>query len=211
MVELAIGVAIFLLAALGAVQLGLSALAQEGVQTAALTGARVASAGPLPGDPLQRLAAGRSAAITALAADSMSLAGVILCAPGSSGPCGVGSLCVAYRGTRPEAGTALPCAEVGSNSGERYGPTPGELDGPQNSSCLAGACFGVAQTMAACAAAPVAGELRVCLAYTSWPPLAVDIWITGGLRTITPWLSSAGLDVEPIDVRLRLQVEAFTP
>ncbi len=210
MVELAIGVAIFLLATLGAVQLGLSALAQEGLQSAALTGARIASAGPLPGDPMQRLSAGRAAAIAAIAADSMGLAEVAGCLSGSSDGCGVGTTCVAYHNGISQPGTDLPCAQVSGKSGETYGPAPYELDGRQNPGCPSGPCFGASRAMAACATAAAPGRLRVCVAYTSWPPLAVDIWITGGLRTITPWLSSTGLDVEPVSVRLRLQVEAFS-
>lgn len=210
MVELAIGVAIFLLATLGAVQLGLSALAQEGLQSAALTGARIASAGPLPGDPLQRLSAGHAAAIAAIGADSMGLAEVAGCPSGSSDGCGVGAFCVAYHNGISQPGTGLPCAQVSGKSGERYGPAPYELDGRQNPGCPSGTCFGASRAMAACAAALAPGRLQVCVAYTSWPPLAVDIWITGGLRTITPWLSSTGIDVEPVSVRLRLQVEAFS-
>jgi len=210
MVELAIGVAVFLLATLGAVQLGLSALAQEGLQSAALTGARIASAGPLPGDPTQRLSAGRAAAVAAIAADSMSLAQVAGCPPGSSEGCGVGAFCVAYRNGVAQPGRGVPCAQVSGKTGEGYGPAPYELDGRQNPGCPSGSCFGASRAMAACAAAIAPGQLRVCVAYTSWPPLAVDIWITGGLRTITPWLSSTGLDDEPVSVRLRLQVEAFS-
>ncbi len=211
MVELAIGVAIFLLAALGAVQLGLVAMAEEGVQSAALTGARLASAGPLPGDPLQRLAAGRSAAIASVAATSLGLALVPTCPGGGSAGCGTGSLCLVYQDGTPEPGTTLPCSQVPAGSQASYGPVPGDLDGRQNPACHSNGCFGASQGMAACAAKAVPGRLQICLAYTSWPPLAVDIWITGGLKTITPWLSSAGLDAEPVGVRLRLQVEAFTP
>jgi hypothetical protein len=53
--------------------------------------------------------------------------------------------------------------------------------------------------------------LFVCLAYTSWPATAVDVWIRGGLRTLVPLASKAGVDALPISVQLRLQVETLAP
>jgi hypothetical protein len=209
MVEMAIGVAIFLLAAFGAIQLGLSALADEGIQSSALAGVRVASEAPMPGDPLVRLAAGQSAALSALQQVELGLAQSQSCSRPS--PCGIGAECVLYQDRAPVSGTQLPCDEVGSgaDSSLGYGPVPADLDGNQNPSCQSGNCFGVAGSMSDCAGAVAPGTLIVCLAYTSWPAKAVDIWIVGGLRTIVPWPSSAGAGVDPVDVRVRLQVEAF--
>ena len=211
MVEMAIGVTMFLVAAFGAVQLGLSALADEGIQSAALAGARVASEAPQPGNPLARLSAGRSAALSALGQVELGLAQSRSCSGAS--PCGFRGECVLYQGKRPLTGTEFPCDQVGSraDSSLQYGPSPTDLDGQQNPACSQRDCFGVAAPMSECASPVAPGRLTVCLAYTSWPATAVDVWITGGLRTIVPWLSSAGADVDPIDVKLRLQVEAFAP
>jgi hypothetical protein len=209
MVEMAIGVAIFLLAAFGAIQLGLSALADEGIQSSALAGVRVASEAPVPGDPLIRLAAGQSAALSALRQVELGLAQSQSCS--GSSPCGIGAECVLYRNRAPVSGTQLSCDEVGSGADSvlGYGPAAADLDGSQNPVCRSGNCFGLASSMSDCAGAVAPGTLTVCLAYTSWPAKAVDIWIVGGLRTIVPWPSSPGADADPVDVRLRFQVEAF--
>jgi hypothetical protein len=209
MVEMAIGVAIFLVAAFGAIQLGLSALADEGIQSSALAGVRVASEAPMSGDPLVRLAAGQSAALSALQQVELGLARSQSCS--GSSPCGIGAECVLYQDRAPKSDTQLPCDEVGggADSSLGYGPVPADLDGSQNPSCQSGNCFGVASSMSNCAGVVAPGRLTVCLAYTSWPAKSVDIWIAGGLRTIVPWPSSAGADVDQVDVRLRLQVEAF--
>jgi hypothetical protein len=211
MVEMAIGVTIFLVAAFGAVQLGLSALADEGIQSAALAGGRVASEAPQPGNPLARLSAGQSAAVSALGQVELGLARNRSCSGASI--CGIGGECVLYQGQRPMSGTELPCDKVGSrgDSSLAYGPLPADLDGQQNPACSRGNCAGIATSMSECGSGVAPGTLSVCLAYTSWPATAVDVWIVGGLRTIVPWVSSAGADVDPVDVRLRLHVEAFAP
>ncbi len=208
MVEMAVGVGIFLLAALGSVQLGLSALALEGIQSAALVGARAASASLVVGDPLLRLQQGQEAALTALATTRLGLTTLDACSGSQRGGCGIGATCQLYRGGSAVAGTERPCLDVNSESG--YGPVRQDLDGPQNPACGRGRCFGVSEAMSACRNAGAPGRLRVCAAYTSWPPRAVDIWISGSLRTLLPWISRAGPDLEPVSSQLRLQVEALS-
>ena len=207
MVEMAIGTGIFLLAVLGAAQLGVSALSQEGVQSAALTGARAASAALVAGDPLQRLQEGQAAALASLASTRLGMDQLLPCPGGSAFACGVGSDCVRYLHGGAVAGTEEPCAVANSANG--YGPVPRDLDGSQNPACGEGDCFGASLSMRPCAQPGLPGRLRVCLAYTSWPPRAVDIWITGTVRTLLPWFSGAGLDLQTVSSRLRLQVEGL--
>ncbi len=211
MVELAIGVAIFLLATLGAVQLGLLALAEEGVQSATLAGARVASGSPASTDPTLSLEQGALAVRAALAGEVAGMASAALC-PSSGASCWNALECVRYQSGVPEPGTQEPCAAVRSDAGGlySYGPLPTDLDGPQNPRCGHGDCFGVAATMAPCAAAAAAGRLSICVAFTSWPPRAVDVWVSGGLRSIVPWVGSAGPGTIPVASRLRLAVETFS-
>jgi hypothetical protein len=214
MVEMAIGVTIFLAASLGAVQLGISALSAEGAQSAALVGARVASGAPIRGTPLAQLAAGQAAAEASLSAAVANLAQVGRCggAEGGGQECGLPQTCVEYRGNVPQMGTLQPCptASVGSTRQTSLGPVPTDLDGSQNPNCHGSDCFGVARSMSPCAQVLPRGQLAVCLAYTSWPAAAVDIWIRGTLRTVIPVASAAGLDALPVSVQLRLQVEALT-
>ncbi|HUY08238.1 MAG TPA: hypothetical protein VMW80_02160 [Candidatus Dormibacteraeota bacterium] len=214
MIEMAIGVTIFLTASLAAVQLGISALSTEGAQSAALVGARAASGAPVPGDPLARLAEGQSAAVSSLRDAVLHLAQLRDCSGGvvSAAACGLPSTCVRYDGQRPQLNTLQRCpsgitAVPGRAS---LGPSPDNLDGSQNPACHVTECFGVARAMAPCAQSPEPGQLFVCLAYTAWPATAVDIWIKGTLRTVVPVASSAGIDALPISVQLRLQVEALT-
>ncbi|MHB1500073.1 MAG: TadE family protein [Candidatus Dormibacteria bacterium] len=211
MVELAIGVAIFLLATLGAVQLGLLALAEQGVQSATLAGARVASGSPASPDPILSLQQGALAVRAALAAPVAGMASAALCRSSGSS-CWTALECVRYRSGVPEPGTQEPCAAVRSDAGGlySYGPVPTDLDGPQNPRCRHTDCFGVAATMAPCAAAAAPGRLSICVAFTSWPPRAVDVWVSGGLRLIVPWVGSAGPATIPVASRLRLAVETFS-
>ncbi len=207
MVEMAIGTGIFLLAVLGAAQLGVSALSQEGIQSAALSGARAASAAVVAGDPLQRLQEGQSAALASLATTRLGMDELLPCPGGSAFGCGVGVDCVLYLHGRAVAGTEEPCGVANSASG--YGPAPRDLDGSQNPACSDEDCFGAALSMRPCAHPGPPGRLMVCIAYTSWPPRAVDIWITGTVRTLLPWFSGAGLDLQTVSSRLRLQVEGL--
>lgn len=211
MVEMALGVTIFLLATLGAVQLGLEALAQEGVQTATLAGARTASGAPASSNPTLNLESGALAARSALSAEVAGMATLSVCPGGATG-CWNSLECVRYQGGLPQAGTQEPCDLVSAQTPGpyAYGPVPGDLDGPQNPACHRGGCFGAASTMAPCAAATVAGRLMICVAYTSWPPRAVDVWISGGLRAIVPWIGADGPGTIPVASRLRLAVEAFS-
>lgn len=208
MVEMAIGTGIFLLAALGAAQLGVSALSQEGIQSAALSGARAASAALVAGDPLQRLQEGQSAAVASLNSTRLGMDELQPCPGGSTSGCGVGVDCVLYLNGREVAGTEEPCGVANSALG--FGPVPRDLDGSQNPACNSPGCFGASLAMRACARPGPPGRLRVCVAYTSWPPRAVDIWITGTVRTLLPWSSGAGLDLQAVSTRLRLQVEGLT-
>lgn len=207
MVEMAIGTAIFLLAVLGAAQLGVSALSQEGIQSAALGGARVASAALVAGDPRQRLQEGQAAALASLGSTRLGMDEPLPCPGGKALGCGVGLECVLYLRGRAVAGTEEPCGAANAASG--YGPVPRDLDGPQNPLCKAPGCFGAALSMRPCAQLGPPGRLSVCLAYTSWPPRAVDIWITGTVRTLLPWFSRAGVDLQAVSSRLRLQVEGL--
>jgi hypothetical protein len=207
MVEMAIGTGIFLLAVLGAAQLGISALSQEGIQSAALSGARAASAALLGGDPLQRLEEGQSASLASLASTRLGMDQLLACPGGSASGCGVGVECVLYRGGRAVPGTQEPCTLA--NSAQGFGPVPGDLDGPLNIGCSTPGCFGASSAMHACARPGPPGHLQVCLAYTSWPPRAVDVWITGTVRTLLPWFSKAGVDLQTVSARLRLQVEGL--
>lgn len=211
MVEMALGVTIFLLATLGAIQLGLLALAQEGVQTAALAGARTASGAPLNSNPTLTLESGATAARNALSPEVAGMATLTLC-PGAGTSCWGSLECVRYQSGIPQPGTQELCDSVSTNSNTpyTYGPLPSDLDGPQNPGCHGGGCFGSAATMAPCAAAAVAGRVAICVAYTSWPPRAVDVWVAGGLRAIVPWIGSAGPGTIPVASRLRLAVEAFS-
>jgi hypothetical protein len=208
MVEMALGTGIFLLAVLGAAQLGVSALSQEGIQSAALSGARTASAALVAGDPLQRLQEGQSAALASLDSTRLGMDELQACPGGSASGCGVGVDCVLYLGGRAVAGTEEPCSVANSALG--FGPTPRDLDGSQNPACSFPGCFGASLAMRSCARPDPPGRLRVCVAYTSWPPRAVDIWITGTVRTLLPWPSGAGLDLQTVSTRLRLQVEGLT-
>ncbi|MGC8473275.1 MAG: TadE family protein [Candidatus Dormibacteria bacterium] len=207
MVEMAIGTGIFLLAVLGAAQLGVSALSQEGIQSAALSGARAASAALVAGDPLQRLQEGQSAALASLASTRLGMDELLPCPGGSAVGCGVGLDCVLYLHGRAVAGTEEPCGVA--NSAQGYGPAPRDLDGSQNPACSNRGCFGASLSMRPCAQPGPPGRLRVCVAYTSWPPRAVDIWITGTMHTLLPWFSGAGLDLQTVSSRLRLQVEGL--
>lgn len=214
MVEMAIGVTIFLAASLGAVQLGISALASEGAQSAALAGARVASGAPVPGAPLAQLAAGQAAADASLSTALMDQADVDGCpALGVSlGGCGLPSTCVRYRSGTPQMSTLQTCSAksaVGTRPAS-LGPAPNNLDGRQNPGCHDSDCFGLARSMAPCAQDVPRGEVVVCLAYTSWPATEVDIWIRASLRSVIPVTSAAGLDTFPLSVQLRLQVESLT-
>ncbi len=208
MVEMAIGTGIFLLAVLGAAQLGVSALSQEGIQSAALSGARAASAALVAGDPLQRLQEGQSAALASLNSTRLGMDELQPCPGASTSGCGVGVDCVLYLNGREVAGTEEPCGVANSALG--FGPVPRDLDGSQNPACNSPGCFGASLAMRACARPGPPGRLRVCVAYTSWPPRAVDIWITGTVRTLLPWSSGAGLDLQAVSTRLRLQVEGLT-
>ncbi|MGB9482541.1 MAG: TadE/TadG family type IV pilus assembly protein [Candidatus Dormiibacterota bacterium] len=214
MIEMAIGVTIFLAASLGAVQLGISAFSTEGVQSAALVGARAAAGVPVPGEPLARLAEGQSAAASSLRDAVLQLAHLHYCSADvvSSPGCGLPSTCVHYDGEMPQLTTlqACPSGAVAVPGPPSLGPSPDNLDGPQNPACHVPGCFGVARAMAPCAQTPGPGQLYVCLAYTSWPATAVDIWIKGALRSVVPVASSAGIDALPVSVQLRLQVEALT-
>jgi len=215
MIEMAIGVTLFLTASLGAVQLGISALSDEGVQSAALIAAREASSAPIPGQPLLRLAAGQTAAASSLSSSVVGRADVVTCAVTQSvvGGCGLPQECVQYSGKRPVSGTPQSC--VGSspdaNGDGSLGPSPSNLDGRQNPHCHSGSCFGASSSMTPCTRRATAGVLFVCLAYTSWPAVAVDVWIKGALRTLIPLASTAGVDTLPVSVQIRLQVETLTP
>jgi hypothetical protein len=215
MIEMAIGVTLFLTASLGAVQLGISALSAEGVQSAALIAAREASSAPIPGQPLLRLAAGQAAAVSSLDASVVDLADVVTCIAGQSiaGGCGLPQECVLYFDDEPASGTRHSCVDSSSDASrdDFLGPSPRNLDGRQNPNCHAADCFGVSNSMAPCARGNAAGRLFVCLAYTSWPATAVDVWIKGALRTVIPVASTAGLDALPVSVQLRLQVETLMP
>ncbi|MGH7666654.1 MAG: TadE/TadG family type IV pilus assembly protein [Candidatus Dormibacteria bacterium] len=213
MVEMAIGVTIFLTAALGAVQLGISALSSEGAQSAALVGARTASGLPIPGDPMARLADGQAAAAEALQESVLDLTSLNTCGSpkATRDDCGLPVQCVTYSGSRPEAGTLQPCpgVDVGATPAPSLGPLPADLDGSQNPACKSKSCFGIARSMKPCSRVVPAGQLFVCLAYTSWPATAVDLWVRGTLRSVVPLFSSAGLNALPVSVQLRLQVEAL--
>jgi len=213
MVEMAIGVTLFLTASLGAVQLAISALSAEGAQSAALVAARTASSAPVPGQPLLRLAAGQAAAVSTLDSSVMAMADVEICTSGQryAVGCGLPQECVQYSGEK--AGPQQPCVGPSSNTNgaEPLGPSPRSLDGRQNPDCHTADCFGTSSSMAPCARGVAPGRLFVCIAYTSWPATAVDVWIKGTVRTLVPLASAAGVDVLPISVQLRLQVEALTP
>lgn len=211
MVEMALGVTVFLLATLGAVQLGLTALAEEGVQTATLAGARVASGALLSANPAGTLMSGVLAARSALSSEVAGMATVGVCQQAGTG-CWKSLYCVRYRAGVPQPGTEEPCDQVPNGAGSTFafGPIPSDLDGPQNPNCHETRCFGVAAGMAACHGPAVAGRLVICAAYTSWPPRAVDVWVAGGLRAIVPWVGSAGPGTIPVGSRLRLAVEAFS-
>ncbi len=213
MVEMALAVGVFMVAALGAVQLGLSAFASEGAQSAALLGARTASASPLTGAPLARLQLGQAAALAALRAGVLGMGQARGC-PISATPapsCGLPHLCEEYRGDQPLGGTERACPMAARASGmDSLGPLPRDLDGPQNPNCRQGDCFGVAASMAPCSHPEPRGEVAICLAYTSWPARMVDIWIRGTLPTLLPLVTGSGIDQLPISSRLRLQVEALT-
>lgn len=211
MVELALGVAIFLLATLGAVQVGLIALAQEGVQSATLAGARTASGVPVGPDPGTTLELGASSALASLAGSELGMARATLCSNSGGAGCWTRMECIRYSATFPVPGTELPCSRVPAAAGSSFGPIPANLDGSQNPRCHRGDCFGAALSMSGCATTAEPGHLRVCVAYTSWPPSEVDIWISGGLRPIVPWIGGAGPDNFPVGSELRLQVEAFSP
>ena len=213
MVEMAIGVTLFLTASLGAAQLAITALSAEGAQSAALVAARAASSAPVPDLPLLRLAAGQAAAVSALNSAVVDLADVETCAgrhPTAAG-CGLPQTCAQYSGDK--AGAPQPCFDpsVSTNGIESLGPSPRNLDGRQNPDCHTADCFGTSSSMASCARSVAPGRVFVCIAYTSWPATQVDVWIKGTLRTLVPLASSAGVDALPISVQLRLQVEALTP
>ncbi|HVB53329.1 MAG TPA: hypothetical protein VNF24_03930 [Candidatus Acidoferrales bacterium] len=214
MVEMAIGVTIFLVASLGAVQLGISALSSEGAQSAALVGARAASGAPVPGEPLNRLAAGQAAAESSLQDAVLHLARLNECTALETavGGCGLPATCVKYDRDQPEENTLQSCsAALGGGSGATsLGPAPDNLDGSQNPACHTTNCFGSARSMKPCSQTFPPGQLFVCLAYTSWPATAVDIWIKGTLHTLVPFASSVGIDALPVSVQLRLEVEALT-
>ena len=214
MVEIAIGVTIFLGASLGAVQLAISALSAEGAQSAALVGARAASGAPVPGDPVAKLAEGQSAAETSLKSVILDLARIEDCtsATGSGAACGLPTTCTRYVGDRPEVNTLQHCPAARSimSGSASLGPSPANLDGSQNPACHTTDCFGLAVSMAPCARTVPPGQLFVCLAYTDWPATAVDVWIRGAIRSVVPVASSVGIDALPVSVQLRLQVEALT-
>ncbi|MGH7639912.1 MAG: hypothetical protein ACREN7_07880 [Candidatus Dormibacteria bacterium] len=210
MVELALGVGLFLVASLGAAQLGIAALSAEGAQSAALVGDRTASAAPVPGDPLARLEDGQAAAALALRGSDLDLGSLVVCpldAPAAG--CGLPARCATYRAGLPPAGTGEACPDRYSDA-PGMGPMPSALDGSQNPACGGSGCFGVASSMAPCRHRQPPGTVRVCLAYTSWPATRVDIWVRGSLRSVVPLLSSAGFDALPLDVQLRLQVEGLS-
>jgi hypothetical protein len=214
MIEMAIGVTIFLTASLGALQLGISALSAEGVQSAALIGARSGSSAPVPGDPVARLAEGQSAAQSSLRDAVLDLARLEDCtaAADAAAGCGLPLTCVEYDGDRPRPKTEQSCPPdtAGTRGMASLGPSPSNLDGSQNPACHGADCFGIARSMVPCARSYPPGQLYVCLAYTSWPATAVDIWIRGTLRTIVPVASADGIDGLPVSVQLRLQVEALS-
>ena len=211
MVEFAIGVAVFLLVTLGAVQIGLLALAEEGVQSASLAGARAASVSPQGLNPAVILESGAEAAGTSLRTLVAGMAEPGLCPAGGT-TCWTRLECVRYRRGVAQPATARPCSSLpaAAIASYTYGPVPQELDGAQNPSCHAAQCFGVAALMQPCRRTVATGRLAICVAYTSWPPKAVDVWITGELRTIIPWIGSAGPGSVPVSSRLRLSVEAFS-
>jgi hypothetical protein len=215
MIEMAIGVTLFLTASLGAVQLGISALSLEAAQSAALVAARAASSAPVSGQPFLRLAAGQAAAVSSLDSAVVDLAAVETCAIRQpiAGGCGLPQECAQYAGEQPISGTLQSCFDSRSDTAhpESLGPSPSNLDGRQNPDCHTTDCFGSSRSMDPCAQSVVPGRLFVCLAYTSWPATAVDVWIKGTLRTLVPLASSAGLDALPVSVQLRLPVEALVP
>jgi hypothetical protein len=214
MIEVAIGVTIFLTASLGAVQLGSTALSSEGAQSAALVGARTALGAPIPGVPITKLAEGQAAAAASLGNELLGTARLVSCFNGDTqgGLCGLPQECVQYEGDQPVAGTGQPCPreDSGEDESAALGPAPTNLDGPQNPACDNFDCFGIAQSMAPCSQSVAAGQIVVCLAYTSWPARSVDIWVRGTLRSLVPVISTAGLDALPVSVQLRLQVETLT-
>ncbi len=206
MVEMAIGAALFLLVALFSVQLGLSVLAQEGAQSAALLAARTASQAPSAGsNPALRLVEGDDAALQSLRQSTLGMAEAKGCTV-----CLASSKCVDY-GSRAMTGGSVTCGSValGGNLASGYGLTRTELDGTANPDCRLSGCFGAGVGMQACAGPPSTGRLTVCLAYVNWPPTAVDVWIRGALRSLLP-LPTGLLSSLPIDVRLRLPVERFS-
>jgi hypothetical protein len=211
MVEFAIGVALFLLVTLGAVQVGLLALAEEGVQSASLAAARAASVSPQGLSPAVPLESGAAAAETSLKALVAGMARPALCPEGGTA-CWATLECVRYQSGLAQPGTARPCASLPESAVASgvYGPIPEDLDGAQNPRCRTAQCFGVAAPMRPCRQTTTSGRLEICLAYTSWPPRAVDVWITGELRTIIPWIGSAGPGSVPVSSRLRLSVETFS-
>lgn len=213
MIEMAIGVTIFFAASLGAVQLGLSALSAEGAQSAALVGARTASSQPIPGEPVAELLAGQSTAARSLTGAVLDMAQITSCEGGTAprGGCGVPARCLDYADGRPQQATIQSCvpSDPSLSATASLGPSPGNLDGSQNPGCHRSSCFGVARSMAPCHVTLPPGHVVICLAYTSWPATAVDIWIRGTLRTVVPLASSAGVDALPLNVQLRLQVEAL--
>jgi hypothetical protein len=211
---MAIGVTIFLAATLGAVQLGMSAVSAEGAQEAALVGARIASGAPTPGLPLERLAAGQTAAETALTSTGAHLARPATCAEAGSGvrDCGLPQACVEWVESVPRTGSVQSCAGGDGSATSlqtTFGPSPANLDGTQNPACHNSTCFGSARSMVPCQRAPTPGQIIVCLAYTSWPATAVDIWVRGTLNTVVPVATVGGLDALPVNVQLRLQVEGL--
>lgn len=209
MVELALGVAIFLMAVLGAVQLSLSALADEGAQSAMLDAARVASAALLPGSPVVRLQDGAEAGAAALALTRLGMSSPERCSSATAG-CGVGVHCQRYRGRLPVAGSQLRCADVSLTSGAGvFGPIVQDLDGPQDPACRHRSCFGVARSMAPCRHPSLDAVIHICLAYTSWPPRSVDVWVSGTLRTVIPWPGGTAPDRLNVSYRIRVQVEGL--
>jgi len=213
MIESAIGVAVFLVASRGAVQLGGSALSSEGAQSAALVGARTASEAPIPGGPLIRLEEGQAAAAASLGNELLGTARLGSCFSGDpqGGLCGLPQDCLQYVGARPVAGTGRPCPGdiSGGARATTLGPSPADLDGAQNPACGNSGCFGIAQSMVPCSHRVAPGQIAICLAYTAWPASSVDIWIRGTLRSLVPVIDAAGLDVLPVSVQLRLQVETL--
>lgn len=209
MVEMALGVAIFLIAVMAAAQVGLSALAEEGAQSAMLDAARVASAALVPGNPVVRLQEGGQAGFAALSTTRLGMSSPAPCSL-ASGTCGVGPECQRYHGSVPVAGSDLPCRDVPlTSTAGRYGPAIGELDGPLNPACRRGDCFGVATNMGPCRQPSSRAVVRICLAYTSWPPRSVDVWVSGALRTLLPWPGGAAVNRQTISYRIRLQVEGL--